>query len=453
MRQTLQNLFGFELSSGLRWIIAFAFVLVLVALLGFFLRRMSGGRLKFKGQGGGRTRQPRLGVVDVHDLDRQRQLVLVRRDNVEHLVMIGGASDVVIETNIMRSGARVAMAPPSEPLAERPLPIEPLAMPEPSEGPRRAPPQPIAPAESLPPRTQAPQPAAQPPRTSAPAPARSVAALAATGAAIGTGLVRDAAPAASPSELGDMARQLEEALKRPFSAVRPGSPGAARAEPETPKPAAPAPSVQQAAPAPKPPRPPEPAVAPPAQAHAALDMESELEIALGLKPVSPTRPAAAEVPLVAPPVFAPAKPAPEPAKTEEKPAAKAPEPAKAPPQEAAKPAPAKPVKGPVDFDDVLAAQDGPIKPAATQMPAQAKPADAKSVEAKAPEARAPEAKPEEPKRSEPSAPEPAPSEPKPAEAGPAEPKPAAKPQEDDPFSVDAIEAEFARLLGRDPKKG
>ena len=32
-------------------------------------------------------------------------------------------------------------------------------------------------------------------------------------------------------------------------------------------------------------------------------------------------------------------------------------------------------------------------------------------------------------------------------------KPAAKPPEDDPFSVDAIEAEFARLLGRDPKKG
>jgi hypothetical protein len=56
MRQTLQTLFGFELSSGLRWIIAFAVVLLLVALLGFFLRRMSGGRLKFKGQGGGRTR-------------------------------------------------------------------------------------------------------------------------------------------------------------------------------------------------------------------------------------------------------------------------------------------------------------------------------------------------------------------------------------------------------------
>ena len=33
MRKTLQNLFGFELSTGLRWIIAFAIVLVLVYVL------------------------------------------------------------------------------------------------------------------------------------------------------------------------------------------------------------------------------------------------------------------------------------------------------------------------------------------------------------------------------------------------------------------------------------
>jgi len=40
--------------------------------------------------GGGRARQPRLGLVDAFSLDGQRQLVLVRRDNIEHLVMIGG---------------------------------------------------------------------------------------------------------------------------------------------------------------------------------------------------------------------------------------------------------------------------------------------------------------------------------------------------------------------------
>ena len=52
---------------------------------------------------GGRTRQPRLGLVDAFSLDGQRQLVLVRRDNVEHLVMIGGPNDVLIESQINRA--------------------------------------------------------------------------------------------------------------------------------------------------------------------------------------------------------------------------------------------------------------------------------------------------------------------------------------------------------------
>ena len=52
---------------------------------------------------GGRTRQPRLGLVDAFSLDGQRQLVLIRRDNVEHLVMIGGPNDVLIEPQINRA--------------------------------------------------------------------------------------------------------------------------------------------------------------------------------------------------------------------------------------------------------------------------------------------------------------------------------------------------------------
>lgn len=51
----------------------------------------------------GRNRTPRLGIVDAFDLgDGQRQLILLRRDNVEHLLMIGGPNDTVVETNIVR---------------------------------------------------------------------------------------------------------------------------------------------------------------------------------------------------------------------------------------------------------------------------------------------------------------------------------------------------------------
>ncbi len=43
---------------------------------------------------------PRLAVVDAANVDNSRRLVLVRRDDVEHLVMIGGSTDVLIESNI-----------------------------------------------------------------------------------------------------------------------------------------------------------------------------------------------------------------------------------------------------------------------------------------------------------------------------------------------------------------
>ncbi|PWE56581.1 flagellar biosynthesis protein FliO [Metarhizobium album] len=58
---------------------------------------------------GGRNRQPRLQVLDAAAIDARRRLVLIRRDDVEHLVMIGGPTDIVIETRI-RAGGSIAAA-------------------------------------------------------------------------------------------------------------------------------------------------------------------------------------------------------------------------------------------------------------------------------------------------------------------------------------------------------
>ncbi len=77
------------------------FAAALLILLVF--RLAFGRRLRMSG---GRGRQPRLGIVDAFDLDRQRQLVIVRRDNVEHLIMIGGPNDMLIELEIVRAEAR-----------------------------------------------------------------------------------------------------------------------------------------------------------------------------------------------------------------------------------------------------------------------------------------------------------------------------------------------------------
>lgn len=54
---------------------------------------------------GGRNRRTRLAVLDAAAVDERRRLVLVRRDDVEHLILIGGPTDVVVEQNI-RIGAR-----------------------------------------------------------------------------------------------------------------------------------------------------------------------------------------------------------------------------------------------------------------------------------------------------------------------------------------------------------
>ena len=50
-----------------------------------------------------RGRQPRLAVIEYATVDARRRLLLVRRDNVEHLMMIGGPTDVVVEANIVRA--------------------------------------------------------------------------------------------------------------------------------------------------------------------------------------------------------------------------------------------------------------------------------------------------------------------------------------------------------------
>ena len=99
----MNSLFGIALPQPYLYVLALAGILALLAVFAYFLRRMmqtTGGI-----DGRGRGRQPRLGIVDTFSVDRQRQLMIVRRDAVEHLILIGGNSDLVIETNIIRSNA------------------------------------------------------------------------------------------------------------------------------------------------------------------------------------------------------------------------------------------------------------------------------------------------------------------------------------------------------------
>ena len=58
-------------------------------------------------------RGQRIGISEYHELDKMRRLVLVRRDNVEHLILIGGPQDVVIEAGIGIPGQASSYAPPA----------------------------------------------------------------------------------------------------------------------------------------------------------------------------------------------------------------------------------------------------------------------------------------------------------------------------------------------------
>jgi flagellar protein FliO/FliZ len=109
----LETLFG-DGSTGLKVLIALVAVLVLLAIAFWLVRRFGGGRL---GGGTSRGRQPRLAVIDQAVVDGRRRLVLIRRDNVEHLLIIGGPTDVVVEQNILRAAATVREAAPVRPAA------------------------------------------------------------------------------------------------------------------------------------------------------------------------------------------------------------------------------------------------------------------------------------------------------------------------------------------------
>lgn len=109
-----------EMPLPAKFFIAFVIVLALIGGVAWLVRRFGSGAL---GAAAARGRQARLGVIEATAVDSRRRLVLVRRDNVEHLIMLGGPTDVVVEANIVRGQ-------PAVPMREAPAPrLEPTGRP------------------------------------------------------------------------------------------------------------------------------------------------------------------------------------------------------------------------------------------------------------------------------------------------------------------------------------
>src|ERR1700692_3820481 len=122
------TLFGAEMPLAVRFFLAFLIVLGLIGATAWAVRRFGAGRLG----AGARGRQPRLAVIDYASVDGRRRLILVRRDNVEHLLMIGGPTDVVVEPNIVRAVAAPRDVPGARPTAG--MGALPRALPLPENG-------------------------------------------------------------------------------------------------------------------------------------------------------------------------------------------------------------------------------------------------------------------------------------------------------------------------------
>jgi flagellar protein FliO/FliZ len=106
-------MFGDDMSLAMRLILALVVVLALIGFAVLLLKRF--GMVKIGGMSL-HGRQPRLAVMDIAHLDSRRKLVIVRRDAIEHLVMIGGPNDVVIEQGIVRGqpADKVSIPPVTE---------------------------------------------------------------------------------------------------------------------------------------------------------------------------------------------------------------------------------------------------------------------------------------------------------------------------------------------------
>ncbi|MFW6077055.1 MAG: hypothetical protein ACOC71_04825 [Hyphomicrobiales bacterium] len=90
---------------AIEYLIVAAVVLAVLFLLTLAFRALAG-----RGDG---PESSRLAVSESLEVDKNRRLVLVRRDDVEHLVLIGGGQDVVVESAIRPGVARREDAPAS----------------------------------------------------------------------------------------------------------------------------------------------------------------------------------------------------------------------------------------------------------------------------------------------------------------------------------------------------
>ena len=93
-----------EFSSYIRFLLALIFVIGLIGAFAVIARRMGFG---FPNIAIKKSANRRLLVEEVIPIDGRRRIVLIKRDNTEHLILLSSNNEIIIENNINTSGAKI----------------------------------------------------------------------------------------------------------------------------------------------------------------------------------------------------------------------------------------------------------------------------------------------------------------------------------------------------------
>ena len=157
MTAWIENTFGPENASMASWLLSIIGIVVLLLAIWLIIRAIRRPRYGNRK----RNNKARLAVTDAASVDSRRRLVLLRRDDVEHLIMIGGPTDIVIESDIRQNAParqreipaeatmpRMQAAERREPAVATPTPATPPPA-KPAEAPRSSSTPPVEPATRI----------------------------------------------------------------------------------------------------------------------------------------------------------------------------------------------------------------------------------------------------------------------------------------------------------------
>ncbi|CAO3445507.1 flagellar biosynthetic protein FliO [Azospirillum sp.] len=110
-----------DLDQYIRFLMALFFVVALIMVVAWVMRRvgMAGGTVR------GRARQRRLSVVEALPIDAKRRLILIRRDDREHLILLSANGDLLVDSApaggfdsaLAKSDEKAPAAPPAAAVA------------------------------------------------------------------------------------------------------------------------------------------------------------------------------------------------------------------------------------------------------------------------------------------------------------------------------------------------